>query len=225
MTGMPRPATAQRAPLTRGRILAAALRLIDERGLDELTMRALGAELGVEAMSIYKHVPGKGAVLDGVVELLLDELDTGGQEAADWDIRLTDLALRFRRLSRAHPAAFPLLRRRSLSAYIVGRAMTEQAMRTMVAGGFDRDDAISAMRTVLRFTLGFALSDPRVGAADDGPALESPTPLADEYPMVAELVARVGDPQGEDRLFAFGLAALIRGLAPAPGAEAEEAPA
>ena len=217
--GVARTPTAQRPPLSRGRILTAALRLIDERGLDELTMRALGAELGVEAMSIYKHVPGKAAVLDGVVELLLDELETARATARDWPTHLTEFALRFRALSRAHPAAFPLLRRRSASAYVVGRAMTEAAMETLIAGGFDRDEAIAAMRTVVRFTLGFALGGPQAGGGDDGPAVESPTPLASEFPLVAALLDTVVDPDAEDRLFGYGLAALIRGLAPAGAPE------
>lgn len=203
-----------RIPLTRERILVAALRLIDERGLDELTMRALGAELGVEAMSIYKHVPSKGAVLDGVVELLLAELETERPSSSEWRAHLTDLARRFRAVSLAHPSAFPLLRRRSLSAYVVGRAMAEAALETMIAGGFTRDDAIAALRTVVRFTLGFALSDPREGVASGGPQSGAAVPGADEYPLVSALMRAVTDPEGEERLFEFGLAAVIRGLDP-----------
>jgi AcrR family transcriptional regulator len=203
-----------RIPLTRERILVAALRLIDERGLDELTMRALGAELGVEAMSIYKHVPSKGAVLDGVVELLLAELETERPSSTEWRAHLTDLARRFRAVSLAHPSAFPLLRRRSLSAYVVGRAMAEAALETMIAGGFARDDAIAALRTVVRFTLGFALRDPREGVASAGTPSGAAAPVADEYPLVSALMRAVTDPEGEERLFDFGLTAVIRGLDP-----------
>jgi AcrR family transcriptional regulator len=204
-----------RIPLTRERILTAALRLIDERGLDDLTMRALGGELGVEAMSIYKHVPGKGAVLDGVVELLLAELESEGPASSEWRIHLTDLARRFRAVSLAHPNAFPLLRRRSLSAYVVGQSVTRSALETMVAGGFTPHDAIAALRTVVRFTLGFALSDPREGIATAESASE--LPVADDHPLVAALMQAVTDRDGEDRLFEFGLAAVIRGLEPLGG--------
>ena len=58
-----------RRPLTRDSILSAALELVDTEGLDALTMRALGARLGVEAMSIYHHLPSKQAVIDGIVDL------------------------------------------------------------------------------------------------------------------------------------------------------------
>jgi AcrR family transcriptional regulator len=206
-----------RIPLTRERILTAALRLIDERGLDDLTMRALGGELGVEAMSIYKHVPGKGAVLDGVVELLLAELESEGPASSEWRIHLTDLARRFRAVSLAHPNAFPLLRRRSLSAYVVGRAVTRSALETMVAGGFTPHDAIAALRTVVRFTLGFALSDPRDDIAAAAAESASELPVADDHPLVAALMQAVTDRDGEDRLFEFGLAAVIRGLEPLGG--------
>ena len=60
-----------RPPLTRERIVRAALELVDRSGLDALTMRRLGAALGVEAMSLYKHVPNKRAILDGIRELLI----------------------------------------------------------------------------------------------------------------------------------------------------------
>lgn len=206
-----------RAPLTRDRVLVAALRLIDERGLDELTMRALGAELGVEAMSIYKHVPSKGAVLDGVVELLLAELETGRPSSTEWRAHLADLARRFRAVSLAHPSAFPLLRRRSLSAYEVGRGMTEGALETMIAGGFTRDEAIAALRTVVRFTLGFALSDPREGMASGGAPPGTTLPVADDHPLLAALMRAVTDPDGEEQLFEFGLAAVIRGIEPVAG--------
>lgn len=203
-----------RIPLTRERILTAALRIIDERGLDDLTMRGLGAELGVEAMSIYKHVPGKAAVLDGVVELLLAELETERPSPSEWRPHLTDMARRFRALSLAHPSAFPLLRRRSLSAYVVGREMAESALATLIAGGFAPDEAISALRTVVRFTLGFALSDPREGMAEPDSRAAAVLPDDGRHPHVGALMDAVSDPEGEERLFEFGLAAVIRGIEP-----------
>lgn len=216
----PRSTTSTRAPLTRRRILEAALTLIDERGLDDLTMRALGAELGVEAMSIYKHVPGKGAVLDGVVELLLEDLEADSEPAEDWRGQLTGIARRMRALSHRHPSAFPLLRRRSVSAYVVGRQAVEDALRMMIDAGFAPGDAVNAMRSVMRFVLGFALSEPGGVVADDGPGLETPTPIAGEFPLVAELLGRLTSREGEDELFEYGLRALIAGIDPSGGAGA-----
>ncbi|MEQ8832958.1 MAG: TetR/AcrR family transcriptional regulator C-terminal domain-containing protein [Miltoncostaeaceae bacterium] len=211
---MPPTGTTSRPPLTRRRILEAALTLIDGRGLDELTMRGLGAELGVEAMSIYKHVPGKGAVLDGVVELLLEELEADGPVLPDWRECLTDFAGRVRRLSLAHPLSFPLLARRSASAWLVGRTLVEEGMRSMIAGGFSREDAVAGMRLVMRFTLGFSFTAPGVGATDDGPALVAGQELAGEFPLTADVLSAMRAGDGEQRLFEMGLAALVRGLEP-----------
>jgi len=193
-------------------VLAAALALIDERGLDELTMRALGAELGVEAMSIYKHVPGKGAVLDGVVEVMLTELGDGALAGADWRSRLTGFARRLRDLSLAHPNAFPLLSRRPVGAYIAGRHMVEEAVGAMMAGGFTRADAVSAVRMIVRFTLGFALTTPH------GPAvfLRSGAPeaadLTAEFPLVTGVLEAMAHDGGDEDLFEFGLRVMLRGL-------------
>ena len=63
-----------RLPLSRERVLRAAVALADERGIEALTMRNLGQELGVEAMSLYNHVANKEAILDGVVELVIGEV-------------------------------------------------------------------------------------------------------------------------------------------------------
>lgn len=218
---MPSPARKPaRTPLTQRRILEAALALIDARGLDELTMRALGSDLGVEAMSIYKHLPGKGAVLDGVVELLLEDLRVDEATPDDWRAQLAALARMMRGLSRDHPGAFPLLRRRSVSAYVVGREGVEHALELMLAAGFGKDEAVAAMRTVMRHVLGFALSDPLASASEDGPALEMPAEMAGEHPLVADLLSALSDRAGEDALFEYGLRALIAGMAPASGGAA-----
>lgn len=183
-------------------------------------MRGLGGELGVEAMSIYKHVPGKGAVLDGVVELLLEELEADGPALPDWRECLADFAGRLRRLSLAHPLSFPLLARRSASAWLVGRTLVEAGLRSMIAGGFAREDAVAGMRLVMRFTLGFAFTDPTRGPTDaDGPPLVAGEELAGDFPLTADVIRAMRAGDGEQRLFEMGLAALIRGLKPtaAPG--------
>ena len=67
--------TSPRPPLTRERILQAAVRLADQKGLDALTMRRLGTELGVEAMSLYKHIANKDEILYGMLFLVLGEIE------------------------------------------------------------------------------------------------------------------------------------------------------
>ena len=80
---------ATRKPLSRERVLATAVALVDSEGIQALTMRRLAAVLGVEAMSLYYHLPAKEALLDGVVETVLNEIgaavaEVGDTPAGDW---------------------------------------------------------------------------------------------------------------------------------------------
>ena len=209
-----------RTPLSRERIIAAALRLIDERGLARLSMRRLGAELGVEAMSLYKHVAGKEAVLDGVRALLLEELEETPPRGASWADDLRGFARRYRAIGHAHPEAFGLLARGADRAYVAGRGEAEAGLRGLVDAGFGPEDAALALRSVVRYVLGFGLIDM---AGEDAPA---PLPeaelegLARDQPLVAGLMRSLG-PATEDPLFEFGLGALIDGIAARlPGAGA-----
>src|SRR4051795_9894904 len=68
-------ATTRRKPLSRERIVAAALEVVDEQGIEALSMRKLGQQLGFEAMSLYNHVANKDDLLDGMVDLVLAEMD------------------------------------------------------------------------------------------------------------------------------------------------------
>ncbi len=205
-------APSPRTPLSRERIVAAALRLIDERGLAQLSMRRLGAELGVEAMSLYKHVEGKEDVLDGVRALLLAELEETPPPGNTWVDDLLSFARRYRALGRAHPEAFGLLARGADRAYVAGRGSVEASLRSLTDAGFGAEEAALALRSVVRYVLGFGLIDM---AGEDAPA---PLPeaelrgLSQEQPMVAGLMRSLG-PATEDVLFEYGLGALIDGIA------------
>ncbi len=99
-----------RAPLSCTRIIDAAVRYVDDNCLDELSMRRLGNELGVEAMSLYRYFPSKAALLEAVAgwllrDLQLPEPDTG----ADWEAQVRAYSRSFRKLTQAHPNLMPLL--------------------------------------------------------------------------------------------------------------------
>src|SRR5947199_10727892 len=81
-----------RAPLSRGRILQAAIGLADEGGIESLTMRKLARALGVEAMSLYNHVSNKEDLVDGIVDLVVAEIElpSGGEE---WDVAIRKYAI------------------------------------------------------------------------------------------------------------------------------------
>src|SRR5689334_24568766 len=101
-------ATTRRQPLSRERILAAALEVADEQGIEALSMRKLGQSLGYEAMSLYNHVENKDDVLNGILDLVLAETEppvSGG----DWRESVRASSLSVHRALRRHPWAAELL--------------------------------------------------------------------------------------------------------------------
>lgn len=89
--------------LTRERILATALRLVDAHGVEALSMRRLASELGVDAMAIYHHLPGKQALLAGLVANVFDELAVPTLDGGTWQDRVRAFAHAYHDLARAHP--------------------------------------------------------------------------------------------------------------------------
>lgn len=192
-----------RPPLTREAVLDAALAVIDGAGLDACTMRAVAGELGVEAMSLYWHVEGKDALLDGVVERLLAEVPPF-PSSAGWRCGLDAFARDFRAVALRHAAAVPLLASRARVAYAAAGRMAAGGIAELEAGGFDRPTAIRATRTVARYVVGFTLAE---AGGPAPPAGAGALPAA-----VGELIDSVGRDDPEE-LFTFGLETLLDGLA------------
>lgn len=167
----PAPATAAtaRTPLTRQRILQAALDYVDTHGLAALSMHKLGTELGVKGMSLYSHVDSKDALLDGVVEAIWSELIPPADVSAGWQDTLRAAARSIRATLRRHPQAAPLL---------AGRAVMPRAALEAVAGyrdqlcadGLDPQQAIEALRVVLVYALGYSLTEIAWEASGAAPA-------------------------------------------------------
>src|ERR1700741_4608926 len=103
-------AAAHRAdgPVSRSLILQSALRIIDRDGVDGLSMRRLSVEVGRDPTVLYRHVPNKAALLDGVAEVVLGQLHVDTADP-DWAGQLRTVAHDFRRLALAHPNVVPLL--------------------------------------------------------------------------------------------------------------------
>src|SRR5947207_3192204 len=97
-------ATTSRPPLSRERILHAALELVDEGGIDSLSMRKLGQKLGFEAMSLYNHVANKDDVIDGILDLVLDDTELPSPETP-WDDTIRSSAISVHEALRRHPWA------------------------------------------------------------------------------------------------------------------------
>ena len=156
------PAAARR-PLSRGIVLAAALKLVDAEGLDALTMRRLGQELGRDPMSLYRYAENRAALLDGVAELVLEQLSISAEEP-DWKAQLRILAHDLRRLALEHPNVVPLLVTRPLSTPLGMRPLgtlrpLEQILSLLVEAGFEPGDALHVYRAYYGFLYGHILNE------------------------------------------------------------------
>jgi AcrR family transcriptional regulator len=212
------PTRARRRPrrtLTRGRILDAAVSLIERDGPGALSMRRLGAELGVEGMALYHHIAGRDELLSAIGDRLLEpvhdiDLKGGWREAcAQFATALRDIAV-------AHPATFRLV---GLEPFDTPASLrpVERLLGVLVAEGFTPPDALAVYRTVASYARGYALAQATgftVDAARPSGRARLRALAPDEFPILAgraaELAALDAD-SGYER----GLSAVLAGL-PAP---------
>ena len=200
----PAPARRRRgrpAKLSRQAILAAALELLDREGADALTMRRLGSELGVEAMSLYRHVQDRDELLEGLADFLATELEPRRGEV-EWPDALRTFAGELRALARRHPAAFSLVGMRVLATPYVLRPI-EEVLASLRSGGFTPARAILAYRLVSSYARGYALAELSGFAIEVAPD----APL----PAVRALGRRLASEPTESS-FRAGLETIIAGL-------------
>ncbi|MCX5381535.1 TetR/AcrR family transcriptional regulator [Streptomyces sp. NBC_00091] len=199
-------ARGQRVGLTRQAVLEAAVRLVDREGLKALSMRRLGAELGVEAMTLYHHVPNKSALLDGMIEQVVAEAVPPEFGAATWREDLRAYAHALMAALGAHPHAVPLLLSRP--------AMTPRNLRTMEAvvemlsgAGFPLPRTLDVLYSLTSFVVGHAAA--QAGSVDGAGGLASLDPEA--YPLLVSAAGEAGEDAAGAR-FDFALEALLSGF-------------
>lgn len=207
----------QRAKLTRDRVIDAALRIMDEEGLDAVSMRRVGRELGVEAMSLYHHVHDKEDLLLGIREQVLSRfLDPGTN--GDWEVRARQAARSWRQILRAHPNIMVLISESKRFAMTpTSLRPTETALRLLREVGLPEDDAVKAFCALGGFIVGFVMFEIGVTRAS-GPGDQPPTPEelmaelpADEFPCFMSSLPYLM--QGDiDQRFEYGLDLLIAGI-------------
>jgi AcrR family transcriptional regulator len=167
-----------RRPLDRPRIVGMAVHYIDEFGLAGLSMRRLGSMLGVEAMSLYRYVPGRENLLDAVVDSILSEMEADPEihrsPQDGWQDFLIRLAHGVRRVALAHPKAFPLVASRPVEAPwlrppLRSMVWVEAFLDGLIGEGFSDDAAAGAYRAFTSFLLGHLLLEVSALGGDVGP--------------------------------------------------------
>jgi AcrR family transcriptional regulator len=157
------PAADGSGKITRDAVLAAALEIIDRDGADALSMRRLARALDRDPMILYRHAPGKAALLDGVAETVLAQLHVDSADP-DWAGQLRQVARRFRALALAHPHVVPLIVTRPLATPLGLRPLgtlrpLEDILALLTRAGFSGPDALHIYRALFGFLNGHVLDE------------------------------------------------------------------
>jgi AcrR family transcriptional regulator len=220
------PGAEPRIPLSRERVLRAAVELADGHGIESLTMRRLADELGAEAMSLYYHVAKKDDVLDGLVDIVMSEINEvvdridAPSRGADWKTAVRRRILSAREVFLRHRWAPRLFETRTTTSVGVLRYM-DALIGLMRDGGFSYDVAHHALHALGSRALGFTqeLFDPaNAGAADESEAALAQ--LADQLPNLVGMMVEIAHDDPDSTLgwcddqteFEFGLDLILDGL-------------
>lgn len=208
-----------RLPLSREVIVKTAVDFVDDHGLTALTMRRLGKELGVEAMSLYRYVNGREDLLEGIVDLMVGQMHLPPEHALEptngWQAYLQWLAHAVRRLAQEHPNVFPLIATRHPAAPwlrppLRSLRVVEDFLTALTSRGFSDSDAVNAYRVFSSFLLGHLLLEVTVLGAQTGPAEEpldegeAAVPNSDQqvelkdFPMVERLEGQLSEDHADE---------------------------
>lgn len=211
-----RRSTPGRQALSRDLIIETAIEFVDEHGLTALTMRRLGKELRVEAMSLYRYVNGREDLLEGIVDRLVTRLQLPSddpllQPTNGWQAYLQWLAHAVRELAREHPNVFPLIATRHpgapwLRPPLRSVRVVEEFLAMLLSRGFSDARAVEAYRAFCSFLLGYLLLEATVRGAETSPPEEpldegaAEVPNADQDLRLDEFVnvTRLQDQLSED---------------------------
>ncbi|MCP8710960.1 TetR/AcrR family transcriptional regulator C-terminal domain-containing protein [Streptomyces sp. AC04842] len=201
LPGRSDPARRSRTPLSRLRVLSAAVALADEGGADALSMRKIAQRLGVVPMALYKHVANKDELLDGMIDTVVGEIDPP-VEGADWRTTVRLRVLSARRMLLRHPWASAVIETRmkerpaptpAVMAYL------DEMIGVFRAGGFSLDLVHHAMHVMGSRLLGFSqelfVDSPSPAAPSSSPS-PPPEEMAARYPNIAELAGAVAHDAG-----------------------------
>ena len=199
------------AGLSRDQVLDAAMALVDAEGVDQLTIRRLATTLGVAVTAIYWHVGDKQALLDGLVDRIIDRFAAVSARGSGPEQRLMSVGRSLRRSLLERPDLVAVVQRQGRIAALFQPAR-RALVRELTAAGLTGQEAAIALQSILHLVVGSVLVDRQV---ERQPAQhQEPSDLwtLDDVPEVPELLDHLTHPVGEDELFGYTLRALVRAV-------------
>jgi AcrR family transcriptional regulator len=213
------------APLSRAVVLEAALEIVDRDGVAGLSMRRLAGALDRDPMTLYRYAANKAALLDGVAELVLEQLAVDTTDD-DWQSQLRTVARTYRDLALAHPQVVPLLVTRPLATPLALRPLgtlrpLEAILELLTRAGFSTVDALHIYRSLFGFLHGHVLNElqelvDNPQETDDLLRLGLHRLPLKEFPLLRSLAPDLANYDGAAEL-ERGLNILISGLPLPPG--------
>lgn len=207
-----------RTPLSRDRVLRAALDLADRDGFEACTMRKLGAQLGVEAMSLYRYVASKEDLLSGLVDLVFAEVEVDEPGTTEWRTAMRDRAHSHRAAMRRHPWAIGFMEGR-MQPGPESLRVHDATLGILRAGGFPFRAAVHANSVLDAYVYGFAQQERGLPARADGATAEvmreqaRHVPEMSDFPHLVEAMREFADAGYDyDAEFAFGLELILDGV-------------
>ncbi|HLF78148.1 MAG TPA: TetR/AcrR family transcriptional regulator C-terminal domain-containing protein [Dehalococcoidia bacterium] len=200
-----------REPLSRQRIIDAAIRLVDAEGLEAFTMRRLADELDVEGASLYKHIPNKAAVLVGMLRTIFTEVEPVYPPHPSWRDRLLAGMRGFREDCLRHPRIFTLAMRPWES---INSQRMEEDLAAMRATGFSEEQAAYAFRVLASYVTGFVARESAYMTRDPQEVREEEEEAqqtAAHFPH-SRASTRILSARRLDAAFVFGLNAMLDGI-------------
>ena len=201
---MARPAT---PILTRRRIAEAALDLIDQDGIQGLTMRRLAERLGVQNPSLYNHVASRDDLLDEVTAIINEQIDVDALQDPDWRAGLAEFARSYRRAFARHPDVVATIMRRPVNTGVALRAY-DRIFELLLAAGWEPPAAGAIVAAIDYLVLGSAIET--FAAGFDRPS----EAYAADYPHLARALGSSDRDVLDDQGFELGLRALLGSLQP-----------
>lgn len=199
-----------RVQLDRERIVAVALGLVDREGLKALSMRRLGAELGVDPMAVYYYLPGKQALFDAIVEAVMGAIDLSIDDpAAPAEERVLAAARAYCGVLLAHPNALPILLAHGPATEVALRPV-ELLVQILRDAGLPLREALAGMNLIAAAVRGAVGMGVPQEAAHDHFEKAMRTVNPEQFPNLSNTIAGAG--MSFDETFNFGIRAVARGL-------------